>query len=981
MPKIRLRRRASRVSEDKKEQIKIKEDLDISTLRNLGSYPSIWHAAIDQQRWALLEKQLESYRWEVESQKSRRSSTILFGQKKDKQSSSTDLTSKDGVGRTPLHLAVQEDTKTPLNILNTMIKIENGALSQPDKSGRYVIHHAVLGNRNDEELKLLVTGCPKALIALDRKGTSAISLAIENSAENNTIDVKNQKNTCQLWGFNSEENLTWQSSQKEQWRRVGLLLDLIDSEGVSISPKEHNKLVVRALQTGAPPDIVEKMIGASRQKKTGAFADNLPLCSKAVNAIFQFNYPLSLLKLILTHAVYDEGDPPKEILRALRQGLMKHYKAGFAWRVKRQDGRVFRRSTCVREEVIRFHSTNRRAIAHNDEMRKREETLDPSCQAWFDMLKFLLVFTSTRDPTGLKSQHLLHVALSIPACPPSIIELIVAVFPFSRHKEHPISGALPIHTACSGWKAGKSQEASYSPDKVLKMMIVGRNNGHFVWRRFENRLPIHHAVAAGKDWQFIKTIVGFDHRTLLSRDPQTKLFPFQQAALSRWGGDDEENILKNKRLLAEIRGLFKPSEWQQMETIEQEIIITRVASEQDREQVRTVFELLKANPDAIGHGSLVSDASNEETLDEASRVSSEFLSWLYLQDRVSGAWLLDQRRLDMLVTSIQDASIFPGMASWWNRLMTLIWESYSGEFGLLKVHHAKYLLHCAISNPDTHPIVIHLLVKLSPQSVLLPFPGSTTYPIHVAAAMPAYIPKTFEKKYGRTSLEILFLKTPPSLLKDNGKNGRSVLEIAIASGKSYREVRRLIKIEPQACLRPDRSETGLLPFQLMALPRLTEHQYCSIMSEAKRMARVSWTALSIEQKRRYLEKSRMKHDRNALGDIFQILRSHPRALSTIVGATQVPSRLALSPRSVCSTLGSPRPLQSPGPNIEEEFSAQLEKQCGTSESTARVIVHEERWRGLDMLLRRAEMQHLVIARQLNQQRATLSRVANPKLSE
>ena len=364
---------------------------------------------------------------------------------------------------------------------------------------------------------------------------------------------------------------------------------------------------------------------------------------------------------------------PKIILQALRKGLMRHYQAGFEWHVENHR----KEKLCVRNEVMRFYRERRQQLVQagqsqsttNDENNNEEEKtpkakakatlLHPTCQEWWRMLKFLLVYTTTRDTKSLTTQHVFHVALSIPACPPSILELIVAVHPYSRRREDPRSGALPLHIVCRHWKGGgavdkkknpknnrkEPNNPNYSAERVLMSMAMGEYNSHFVWRRFEDRLPLHHAVAAGKAWSFLEPLVKTDPQTLLARDPLSKLFPFQMAATSTLSAT---TTTKSKAVIQKAKNqLLTVAQWQKLSLGEQNDWIEKVAQEQGLRQLRTIYELLRHNPNAIAHGAIVRgrrEKTNKCCHDivDAGIVTSHWISWCYLRKqthRGNGWWI------------------------------------------------------------------------------------------------------------------------------------------------------------------------------------------------------------------------------------------------------------------------------------------------------------------------------------------------------
>ena len=68
-----------------------------------------------------------------------------------------------------------------------------------------------------------------------------------------------------------------------------------------------------------------------------------------------------------------------------------------------------------------------------------------------------------------------------------------------------------------------------------KMEMLVKANPNVVSCRFLGQTPLHLALDAGKTWYEVKGLTSANRRLLLlrKRDPTTKLYPFQMAAMKR----------------------------------------------------------------------------------------------------------------------------------------------------------------------------------------------------------------------------------------------------------------------------------------------------------------------------------------------------------------------------------------------------------------------------------------------------------------
>jgi hypothetical protein len=835
-----------------------------------------FHTTIHILNWDLLKFRLKQLRWEIECRSSTNSTKESIQESFDEAPLFDNLLAVDHLGRTPLHLACEKDA--PFVIIQQLIDLQPRAAASPDTNGRYAIHIVARTERTEEEMFTLASAFPRALVEFDSKGRSPLSSSLDQVMQ----DMKSFSFATHTgrWGTVYEnDELSWQKHQKQAWRNISTLLSVMLRLNKAVHPTEQGEMIMQAMEAGSPPTVVKRMMKCTRKnQQSKIFQRNLALCAKCIALVFKFSYPLSVLQDLLDAASYDVQRPPRKVLAALRRGLIGHYEEGFKKRIKNDHAML-----TLRKGVIRCHRNHRSRL---DRRAGEDNTMAPTsmndaCREWFDKLSFLLIHTTTDDPQALASRHILHVALSNPTSPKSLIELIVNVYPQSRKKKDPRSGALPLHIACF-------TDNVDSLDAVLVSMVMGEHNSHWVWRRFQDRLPLHHALTSGKLCSFVEPLVRLDSSTLLVRDPVTKLYPFQLAAIdyATVGSGTREDSLQgassNSSMYQARR--YPPLAWRRETFREEEKSDAKTIMEvdDDLKQLTTIYELIKMNPNAIGSGSLTTRTLEIESmaLDSAGVVSSTYLSWLYLWSKDTG-WSISSIHMELAQAAIELSDIPREMNDFWNKILTLIWDERSAGLGLAQ-RDDQYLLHCALTNADVPSLMIELLVMIFPHAVSIPLPGTSIFPVHLAAATPTYVSQDFEVPYPGTSLEILAEMTPRSILIDSS-TGRSVLHIAIEERKSREQLCQLANVEKTLLLTAD-PKTGMLPFQLMAVKKgYTPDQTRKLIAEAKSLSpRIRWASLSTAQKSRFLRKRYEKEDRDCLSTLYEFIRAEPSVIEAAI---------------------------------------------------------------------------------------------------
>ncbi|KAL3941018.1 MAG: hypothetical protein SGBAC_004559 [Bacillariaceae sp.] len=841
-----------------------------------------FHRTIHNLNWNLLRFRLKQMKWEKECQSTSNISNEVLTKGKKESFHTNGLMVGDHLGRTPLHLACEKEA--PKLILRQLVEIQPGAASVADKKGQYAIHVAAGRPISEKDIEAIARAFPRGLLAVDRKGRSPLSLALDRLLEYiNLTAISSQKGR---WGVaHDEEGNNWQKRQKSVWGSIEILLSVMARLDKAIHPREQGIMIYQAMKTGAPPSIIALMIKCSRKNRENEiFQPNIALCAKCVDITFQFAFPLKVLRQILKAVSYNPAEPARRVLFALHRGLRNHFDYGF---VKMKSKRSVMIS--LSEEVVVWHQHHRSRLdrkAGDDD--SSSETISAS-QDWFNMLSFLLIQTTTDRPQALTNQHILHIALSNPTSPLSLIKLIVKVYPHSRKRVDPRSGALPLHIACF------TKCSSSENDAAILGSVMGKHNSHWVWRRFEDRLPLHHALGNGKKHSFIAPLVRLDPKTLLVRDPFTKLFPFQLAAID---SVTEKNrvqresmqILHSKESIFEARR-YPAMHWHSTDSQSRHNSGVDRNEKQDLDKLTTIFELVKMNPNAIGVGAMRrSKIHDSRELADAGIVASHFIHWFYNYSEQLG-WQASTERTTLAQTAIATSAVPREMQGFWQEALTLMWNECSSGLGLHQ-REDQFLLHCAVSNSDVPPLAIEILLMTMPQTVSVPLPGTTIYPVHIAASTPAYLPQSFEVPISKTSLELLSEMTPRIILIDSSM-GRSALHIAIDERKTRKELCQLVNVEKRLLLATD-AETGLFPFQMLAMKRdHTPDQTLRLISEAKAQSSfVHWSILSSAQKSRLIRKRHEKEEHDILSTLFDFIRAEPAVVE--MTRAQIPNHMLLN---------------------------------------------------------------------------------------
>jgi hypothetical protein len=502
---------------------------------------------------------------------------------------------------------------------------------------------------------------------------------------------------------------------------------------------------------------------------------------------------------------------------------------------------------------------------HSDSKDEICTELSPACRNWWQRLRYLLFYSAYganfREKDRIQDVYLVHAALAVPVSPPALIQLLILLYPESRSELCPIFKALPVHISCTRWKYHLLQvESDKSQPQVLKQLLKGLQKQ--IYRRYKGRLPLHLALAVGQHWSFVRPFVSMDTKSVGMRDPSTKLFPFQMAALK----------IHAKNINMHLRSRNTPEQWMSYSESTKRTHSKDTERVFDCKQVETVFELLRHHPDAI----LGKALHRKRSFEGVGPISKHYLSLAYIQ--TSKGWKPFPAAIKLLKESIVKARIPKELQSWWETLKVMIWD-YPSVNQLPKTE--RYLLHAALYNPDTPPLIIQLLLELFPESASIPVPQSESHPLHIAAGTTNYQPQPFEIPFSTNSLHLVLLAYDDAAYMFS--RGRLPIHICIAGGKTWDEIGPLAEDSPLALHVAD-ERSQLMPFQQMAAFKATskENALRFSLKVERRVNILGASQLSGADRGKLLKTLYKKNDLDVLTSIFSLVRKEPSVLQAYI---------------------------------------------------------------------------------------------------
>ena len=827
------------------------------------------------------------------------------------------LLTKDNEGNTPLHLAFQY--RCPERLMLLLMQYERTAANVANREGQLPLHVAVAKHTHDPILDKIIKAYPNALKTKDRQGRTPIGLAVEialqkeedyqdrenDDEQDEDGEGKNVKNTEGeqmkpskrqqqrfYWGKpSSDEEGDWQFRQEKYWGKVDFLLKDLMKRNKHIIPSEHG-LILESLEGGAPPKCINRLISTTDKY---LLADD-DLAGSAITLCVKRRYRLDTLEYLLENC----NERTTMIVDYTHKVLVTHYRFGcqplkpgdksygkelIDWAKTREKEKQEDAEEETSEQTPHHPSavedlgeekeaesdekdnTDKEKDDKEKEKHQQMEGVSVNCREWWDTMQHVIFYCAYgkdfQTNAALKAtRHLLHAALAIPATPPSLVQLILLLQPESRTELCPVFQALPVHIMCTRWKHDLFNNEK---DKTMERVIKGflKPQRELLSRRHRGRLPIHLALEVGQGWSFLKPLVSLDKKSIGMRDPHTKLFPFQMAAMK----------FSSKNIAMVLRTQYTPGEWRIVSTREKREEYTLVENRMTVRQVGTIFELLRRYPGAIT-GKVLSrgDSIFSKDLDEAGPVSIHYLSWVY--GRGSRGWKLRPANVKVLRDSILNGNIARPLRPWWERLKAYIWDSSKND-ALPQTN--DYLLHAALYNPDTPPLVIELILELYPMSAAKPVPGTDIYPLHIASGTSAYHAQPFEIPNRMDSLRLILAAYKPAVKLT--LHGRLPLHICISRGKAWGEMKPLVQSYRQSLMAVD-PQTGLAPFQLMSIFNIMSKEHVMRFSNmAARQARAEdMDSMTVQERARFFRSMKKKQDLDSVTSIFELLRAGPNAI-------------------------------------------------------------------------------------------------------
>ena len=794
--------------------------------------------------------------------------------KEEKQNSNdpTGLLSVDQDGRTPLHIALTTTTtsttitttsttaqikKCPTDVLLTMIQVEPKAATLANSRGRLPIHFAVVHQHPIEIIAELVDAYPNSLSAVDCQGMSPLAYAMDTARRLTYLHTAPQ----QFWmPTATTADASWQTTQREKWSVVHwLLLASATHPQTSLSLGEGEQpMLVDALVHAAPPAVISLLIGASvmllsYENRATAFA------ASTLYSCIARHYPLAILMGLASHCPGDVHLVRDET----GMGLVSSQFISGCYEVVEQQHEDDDWIVC--ED---FYQRLRETIARGD-----FDVEDLAFIDWWKKVEFLLAFCSGMyRPSAVPKAQLLHAALKNSDTPQDVTRLLLALYPQSIRARDQETGATPLYLVASQReyvpRSYEVDSTSDNDDTGTTLEMILNLDPEAVSQRIEGRLPLHAAIGSGRIYQEFHSMVRPEF--CWEPDPNTGLYPFLQAAsYTRTKKDDF-------RTTCIARNHFSYGAWKCMSSHLKARAVVRVAAVEDLDRLGTVYELLRLQPGVLERVSSRKKPARDGT--GMGAVAAHFISWYYVQERSKRVPNLENTEtLRMALVAASSPSAFGELpvefSRWWDEMKALIRSSCSKLSpwdGKIPIDNDKFLLHAAVSNPDTPPQVIQLLLERYPDSASLPVPGTSSLPLHIAAHTGEYTSRIFETvECG--SLELVYKAFPKA--SNMEADGCLPLQLALRKRKTWREISCLVEQNPECLLRKD-SSNGLYPFQQMAVKKgYTAEERLRFQFLARNgYEEEVWQSLSPPERTKQVRNSQKEYQLDVLSSILELLR-------------------------------------------------------------------------------------------------------------
>eukprot|EP00980_Cylindrotheca_fusiformis_P006417 scaffold1375_cov137-Cylindrotheca_fusiformis.AAC.6 len=770
--------------DEEKEDVKLEPDPD-EIEEGYFDENSDWHNAIQNRDWDSLLYMLQQFDFEKyrpKKEKKKRQLRVVkaahWVKEKVKKPETEEppplspLLALNELGQTPLHASIAN--LAPDRLIIRLAFSERRAALIADKQGHLPLHLATIHERNTQVIDRCIRSNFHHMQQLDLMGRTALWYAAERAV------IRTEENLLDLdlyWGIpRDQQDMEWQERQEVFYEKVKFILLSYSSRRKVMIPEER-LILLELLEHAAPPSVVELCTKACQ----GMLHTDPSLASSALKIFMRRSYPIKNLQLLLYHFPVKK----EESLHAARRILTDHYHLG----CRTLEGRDF----SFREEM-------------------EKHALDPKfkrtlhTQEWWNKIKCLLRLCGHENDKDHKKafedKHLLHAALSNFDTPPSLVQLLMAMNPESIKMRHPFLNCLLVHLICRNWKYNLYPHSRYvgvhldmeepPMEQVLKIIITSDPSN--VRKRHNNRLPLHFAIATGKSIIFLEALIEKDRKTLCVRDPETKLFPYQLAALP--------NLNRNSALWAAAK--YGEDEWRALRSTKRAAAVEEVLHEQDLDHLSTIYTLIREYPSAVQPPTIVQKPAGIGRKRGIGMISTHFLKLLYKRlprdgdlvvdesaeiDPDKDEWTFLKYNMTFFLLALENGEIPHEIQQWWEKMKFWIRFCYTAPIKLPEED--DYLLHSALYNPDTPPLLVELLLAIYPESACLRIEGELEYPLHIAAATPTYIPQYFEN-YEAKNVYQLLIDAYPKAGSYRTSAGLAV-DIARQAGKDERDIAPLLK--------------------------------------------------------------------------------------------------------------------------------------------------------------------------------------------
>lgn len=847
---------------------------------------------------------------------------------------------QDKNGLTVLHAALTHST-TPADVLLLMIQVEPQAASIHNAKGRLPLHTAVWYGHHMEVVAELVEAYPAAIGTADGRGQTPLAYAMANAVQQTNLELAPSSFWMPVTPEDHEEEderesqpkhgtspeALWQENAVERWAVVHwLLLASATYPQTSLTVGGQKPMLVEALVFAAPPAVVSLLIGASvvllsYEKKASAFAGT------TLYTCIARQYPSSILMSLALQCPADVRGVADETGMGL---IAAQFVVG-----------CFQRRNDATDEWALVEDIWMAIQETIMEGQLPDEAVDPALVDWWAKIEFLICFCSPTPElaqalsASSKSElrkYLLHQAAINPDVPPTVLRLLLALYPQSAALSAPAdlgsrwAGALPLILV--------AQTPEYLPRNYELPIMTSENSLDIVlqsrpqaaWEAHRGRLPLHWAIAAGKSYASMQGLVELDaDRMLRIQDPETNLYPFLLAAyiygVNGLGRLPKEHKEKQKQLADDpseptgegfdapdrmylrwtrmARNQYTHYVWKGLSERQKAAAVYRVIQSRSVSGFSTIWQLLLQTPDLVPQSPFKRVPTNSARDERGvGTVANHYLSWCYPttavgRNQIQGDPIgFNEDHWKVLREAIRTApsgglaNLPTDFEKWFNKMR--FWIRYCcpanpavrrGNAKSLRVdprwdcpgNDDDYLLHMAVMNPDTPPVVVALLLGTNPVSATKPIPNSRFLPLHISCRTPLYVPRFFEAPYD-SCIKIL-TRGFPEAAQETDDDEKLPLHRAIEARKPWSDIQTLVQAYPQSLLIrvPD---SRLFPFQQMAMPKLlTRVQRLNTQYKARNGVETElWESYSPLEKVEATRDERKREQLDVLTSIFELFR-------------------------------------------------------------------------------------------------------------